>query len=139
MQIRHVESDEFDAAARLFADAFLNDPGWVAVGPDRAGHHQKAGVGGQLGQGLGTQLELGHGLEEPAALGLGKQPAAGPFEPLGDERDQAVIGGSTDIVPVQAVELGEIEAGGRASYGVDVEPFDRLIGRDDFIVAMAPA
>ena len=38
MQIRHVESDEFDAAATLFADAFLNDPGWVAVGPDRAGH-----------------------------------------------------------------------------------------------------
>jgi GNAT superfamily N-acetyltransferase len=38
MQIRHLESDEFDAAATLFADAFLNDPGWVAVGPDRAGH-----------------------------------------------------------------------------------------------------
>ena len=28
--------DNFDAAARLFADAFLDDPGWVAVGPDRA-------------------------------------------------------------------------------------------------------
>ena len=36
--IRHLERDEFDAAARLFADAFLHDPGWVAVGPDRAGH-----------------------------------------------------------------------------------------------------
>jgi ribosomal protein S18 acetylase RimI-like enzyme len=35
MQIRHLERDEFDAAARLFADAFLDDPGWVAVGPDR--------------------------------------------------------------------------------------------------------
>ena len=38
MQIRLLERDEFDAAARLFADAFLNDPGWLAVGPDRAGH-----------------------------------------------------------------------------------------------------
>jgi ribosomal protein S18 acetylase RimI-like enzyme len=38
MDIRHLERDEFDAAARLFADAFLDDPGWVAVGPDRAGH-----------------------------------------------------------------------------------------------------
>ena len=38
MQIRLLESDNFDAAARLFADAFLNDPGWLAVGPDRAGH-----------------------------------------------------------------------------------------------------
>ena len=38
MQIRHLVRDEFDAAARLFADAFLHDPGWVAVGPDRAGH-----------------------------------------------------------------------------------------------------
>jgi GNAT superfamily N-acetyltransferase len=38
MQIRHLVRDDFDAAARLFADAFLDDPGWVAVGPDRAGH-----------------------------------------------------------------------------------------------------
>ena len=38
MQIRHLVHNDFDAAARLFADAFLNDPGWVAVGPDRAGH-----------------------------------------------------------------------------------------------------
>jgi GNAT superfamily N-acetyltransferase len=37
MHIRHLERDEFDAAASLFADAFLHDPGWVAVGPDREG------------------------------------------------------------------------------------------------------
>jgi GNAT superfamily N-acetyltransferase len=36
--IRILERDNFDAAARIFADAFLDDPGWVAVGPDRAGH-----------------------------------------------------------------------------------------------------
>ena len=38
MHIRHLERHEFDAAAKIFADAFLDDPGWVAVGPDRAGH-----------------------------------------------------------------------------------------------------
>ena len=36
MEIRPLESSEFDAAAALFADAFIDDPGWVAVGPDRA-------------------------------------------------------------------------------------------------------
>jgi GNAT superfamily N-acetyltransferase len=36
--IRILERDNFDAAARIFADAFLDDPGWVAVGPDQAGH-----------------------------------------------------------------------------------------------------
>jgi GNAT superfamily N-acetyltransferase len=35
MQIRPLVCDNFDAAAQLFADAFLDDPGWVAVGPDR--------------------------------------------------------------------------------------------------------
>src|SRR5215217_9680068 len=38
VEIRHLVRNDFDAAARLFADAFLHDPGWVAVGPDRAGH-----------------------------------------------------------------------------------------------------
>jgi GNAT superfamily N-acetyltransferase len=38
MQVRHLVRDDFDAAARLFADAFLDDPGWVAVGPDRRRH-----------------------------------------------------------------------------------------------------
>jgi ribosomal protein S18 acetylase RimI-like enzyme len=38
MEIRLLERDKFDAAARIFADAFLDDPGWVAVGPDRRGH-----------------------------------------------------------------------------------------------------
>ena len=35
MEIRPLESDNFDAAALLLADAFIDDPGWVAVGPDR--------------------------------------------------------------------------------------------------------
>ena len=38
MEIRPLESSEYDAAAVLLADAFLDDPGWLAVGPDRTGH-----------------------------------------------------------------------------------------------------
>jgi GNAT superfamily N-acetyltransferase len=41
MQIRVLEGDKFDSAARILADAFLDDPGWVAVGPDRAGHRHR--------------------------------------------------------------------------------------------------
>ena len=37
MEIRPLESSGFDAAALIFADAFLDDPGWRAVGPDRRG------------------------------------------------------------------------------------------------------
>jgi GNAT superfamily N-acetyltransferase len=35
MEIRPLESDKFDTAALLLADAFIDDPGWVAVGPNR--------------------------------------------------------------------------------------------------------
>ena len=35
MSIRLLDEPYFDAAAAVFADAFLDDPGWVAVGPDR--------------------------------------------------------------------------------------------------------
>ena len=34
MEIRPLVREEYDAAAEIFADAFLDDPGWVAVGPD---------------------------------------------------------------------------------------------------------
>jgi GNAT superfamily N-acetyltransferase len=35
VEVRPLDRAEFDAAADIFADAFLDDPGWVAVGPDR--------------------------------------------------------------------------------------------------------
>jgi GNAT superfamily N-acetyltransferase len=35
VEIRPLDRSEYDAAAQIFADAFLDDPGWVAVGPDR--------------------------------------------------------------------------------------------------------
>ncbi len=38
VEIRPLDQSEYDAAARIYADAFLDDPGWVAVGPDRPNH-----------------------------------------------------------------------------------------------------
>jgi GNAT superfamily N-acetyltransferase len=35
VEIRPLDRSEYAAAAQIFADAFLDDPGWVAVGPDR--------------------------------------------------------------------------------------------------------
>jgi len=35
VEIVPLDRSEYDAAARIFADAFIDDPGWVAVGPDR--------------------------------------------------------------------------------------------------------
>jgi len=35
VEIRPLESSQYDAAAVLLADAFIDDPGWIAVGPDR--------------------------------------------------------------------------------------------------------
>jgi GNAT superfamily N-acetyltransferase len=35
VEIRPLDSSEYDAASLLLADAFIDDPGWLAVGPDR--------------------------------------------------------------------------------------------------------
>jgi GNAT superfamily N-acetyltransferase len=35
VEIRPLESSQYDVAAVLLADAFIDDPGWLAVGPDR--------------------------------------------------------------------------------------------------------
>jgi GNAT superfamily N-acetyltransferase len=35
VEIRPLPREEYGAAAVVFADAFLDDPGWVAVGPNR--------------------------------------------------------------------------------------------------------
>jgi GNAT superfamily N-acetyltransferase len=38
VEIRPLDSSEYDAAALIYADAFLDDPGWLAVGPDGRNH-----------------------------------------------------------------------------------------------------
>ena len=37
MEVRPLDPSQYDAAAVVLADAFLDDPGWLAVGPDRRG------------------------------------------------------------------------------------------------------
>jgi GNAT superfamily N-acetyltransferase len=41
VEIRPLVSSAYDAAAVLLADAFIDDPGWVAVGPDRRAHRYR--------------------------------------------------------------------------------------------------
>ncbi len=38
--IREVGADDLDTAAAVITDALLHDPGWLSVGPDRAGHRR---------------------------------------------------------------------------------------------------
>jgi hypothetical protein len=52
-----------------------------------------------------------------------------------DQLDQSLVGGGADIMAVEIVELGVVEAGRRAADSIDVEPLDRLLGRDDLVVA----
>lgn len=40
MQIRLLDPSEYDAAAGVITDALIDDPGWLAVGPDRRSYRQ---------------------------------------------------------------------------------------------------
>ena len=42
-------------------------------------------------------------------------------------------------MPVQILELGEVEARGRPPDAVEIEPADHVFHRHDLVVAMAPA
>ena len=54
------------------------------VRPDRPRHRQEAGIGGELDEGLGAQLQLGHGLLQSPKLGVGERLSDSLFEPRGD-------------------------------------------------------
>ena len=56
-----------------------------------------------------------------------------------DLRHQLLVRRVADINAVEVFELGEIEARGRAADGVEVEPLDGLLRRENLVVAMAPA
>jgi ribosomal protein S18 acetylase RimI-like enzyme len=40
MEVRPLQSADHREAARIITDALLHDPGWLAVGPSRAGHRR---------------------------------------------------------------------------------------------------
>ena len=50
-----------------------------------------------------------------------------------------VIGALANVLAVEVLQLGEIEARRRPADRVQIEPFDRLRGRDDFGIAAGPA
>src|SRR5580704_6962691 len=54
-------------------------------------------------------------------------------------RQKLGIGSLTQVMRIEVGELRQIEARGRATDARQIEPFDRLLGRDDLVVAMAPA
>src|SRR3546814_16467608 len=62
-----------------------------------------------------------------------------PGDARRDEVDQPRIVGLADVMPVDRGELRHVEARGRSADAAQVEPFDRLFGRDDLVVAMTPA
>ena len=58
----------------------------------------------------------------------------------GVERGHEVcVPAGADIMPIHALKLHEVEAGGRASDMREIESFDHLCCRKKFLVALAPA
>ena len=72
-------------------------------------------------------------------LGIVKHAAERRLEARSDQLSEPAIAGLANIMAVQVGELHEVEARGRLSDGVEVEPFDRLFSRDDLGIAMTPA
>jgi GNAT superfamily N-acetyltransferase len=90
MQIRHLERDKFDAAGTLFADAFLDDPGWIAVGPDtprrrhsnlRRYHRKALDVIERFGGPIYGAFEDGGTVDDGRLLGVAATFAAGLYPP----------------------------------------------------------
>jgi competence protein ComEC len=55
-----------------------------------------------------------------------------------DAREQFLVRCLTNVVAVQIIELLEVEARGAFVDVVNIEPRDKLFGRNDFVVAVAP-
>ena len=98
----------------------------------------------QLDQRLGPLLQSRHrrnefpaqcrghfGLEFFAGRDVGEQAL--------DFIDQLRVRGLPDVMPVEVLELGEIETCGRAADVREVERRDHLLGRKDFLIAVAPS
>ena len=116
----------------------------LVVEGERAVGKDEPGAVHQLDQRLGSLLQPRHGGEQLRAQ-LRRQ-LGGELGSAGDVREHALdlgqeigIGRLAHVVAVEALELGEVEARRRASDLRQVERRDHLLGRKDFLVAMAPA
>src|SRR5271166_3464409 len=97
----------------------------------------------QLYQGLGPFLQGSHGGEQ--LLAHLRRQGARELGSSGQVREHAVefgeqisVGGPAQIMAIEALELGEVEARGRTPDLGQVEGLDQLLGGEDFLVAMAP-
>ena len=58
---------------------------------------------------------------------------------LNDQPEEIREVGAADIDAVEISRLAEVKAGRRAPHRIEIEPFDRLLTRNDLLVTVAPA
>src|SRR6185312_10119712 len=98
----------------------------------------------QLDQSLSPLLQAGHRPHELIAQrrreARGERVAALDVRQYLFQRDEEVgVGGRANVMAVEVLELGEIEASRRASDLRKIEGADHLLGGEYLLVAMAPA
>lgn len=81
---------------------------------------------------LRADLEYRHGASQKLNIRIGT-------EPRQHKTCKARIVGLAQVMPIEIVELGKVETRGRLAYVDHVEPLDRLLAADDFLIAVAPA
>jgi GNAT superfamily N-acetyltransferase len=86
VEVRGLAQSDYGAAARLITDALLDDPGWLAVGPDRRAHrrlvalryHRAAlGVTHRYGRPIYGAFSAGELSGVAATFGAGRYPPPG--------------------------------------------------------------
>src|SRR5690348_12021000 len=100
---------------------------------ERALGEQKGRAFRQLIERVRSRLELRHRPHEECLL------LTGNAEHRRHQVRQSLIVRLANVMPVEVLELLEVESRRRLSDVVEVEPLDRLAAADDLVVAMAPA
>ena len=126
------------SAANRSRAALIQQLRRVRIQNDRSWGKIESSAAGEVNQRRGAWLESRHSGLEP------RPPGRVDAQPLGlearrDQRDELGIVDLAQMVGVQAGQPRHVEAGGAAADRVEVEPLDRLRGRDHLVVAMAPA
>ena len=99
----------------------------IAARPDRPLHDVKPGLFGEFYERLGARFQFRHRPREAVAVAGRERRAELLLQPFGDQPDEARIVRLADVMGIDAVELGLVEARGAASDIGDVEPLDRVV------------
>ena len=113
--------------------------GGIGARLDRPRRNIKPCLVGQFDDRLGARLQPGQGARQPLAVIRGQRPGEFGLQPLGDQAKQPPVIRLADVMRIDAVELGLVEARCTPPDIRDIEPLDRLLKRDDLLVAVAPA